>query len=985
MLKSKISNIPSGYNFVHSLVSTILDQTDGDPLALSKIQIFLPNRRSCRTVEEVFLNAVDGKPLLLPRLIPVGDLDSDDILITSDSHHLLPPLPEHHRQFLLAELIMARGDMSQLNFGQALYLAQDLAQFIDFVHTHHLSYDDLPDLVDADLAKHWQITLDFLKIISEHWPKILAEQGFSDKADYRNRVIKAKISQMPHETDTLIAAGITGAMPIIRDFLHAIYQHKNGHVVLPGLDNDLEFETWQKILSIPHHPQHVIATLLAHLKIKRDNVQSWPETLVKSHHLQTTSQTMVHRAKLSSELHRPAETTALWNSFSLEKHADALTGLYEIDCENDSEEARVIAVIFRFIADHPDKTAMLVTPDRTLARHVSHILKRWNLVVDDSAGQPLSQTPVGRYLLLTAETALKQDNSHGVLALLKSSFTCLQYSRSAIKNLTARLENAIIRGPEIPNGWDNLTKAIEQSLSLKDEEERQALTCLIKKLQDSTAPLFDSNQQSFQDWMAAHIECLETLATNDKQDGADLLWMKEDGATAADLLGTILGETPTTKDLNGEDYLEGLRTALDTAMVQPRYRLHPRLQILSPTEARLQTADIVILGSLNEGLWPCVTDRNPWMSRSMRENFGMPGIEDMIGLSAHDFTQLLCSPCVYLTRAKIVDGATTVPSRWLQRLKTCLQQKTDHVIQPSNHPFKEWAQKMDDVPTDDITPQERPQPRPPVDKRPKRISATALEKYICDPYQIYAQKILALYKLPDIAEPFDRRAWGETVHKVLEVFTKEYRAIEKGQERQRLQEIAHHTLNAQFIPDSRRGYWQKRLDAICAYIIETILPDIEESTETYAEHQGQINIENVIVHGIADRIDVMHDQSVIITDYKTGVLPSKKSVDSGLSVQLPVLGLIAKEQNIGTPKALKYQSLKGKSSGQEEQHVFDADAYLDKITVQLKELFTLFADEKQPYWSRPHPDYNSRFDDYSHLARIKEWSASTDGGDGSKS
>src|SRR3546814_2943952 len=100
---------------------------------------------------------------------------------------------------------------------------------------------------------------------------------------------------------------------------------------------------------------------------------------------------------------------------------------------------------------------------------------------------------------------------------------------------------------------------------------------------------------------------------------------------------------------------------------------HPRLHIWGPLEARLQHADIVILGGLNEGTWPREARPDPWLSRPMRERFGLPLPERRIGLSAHDFAQAFCAPRVMLTRAEKVDGAPTVPSRFLARLETVLR------------------------------------------------------------------------------------------------------------------------------------------------------------------------------------------------------------------------------------------------------------------------------------------------------------------------
>src|SRR4030095_15445698 len=102
--------------------------------------------------------------------------------------------------------------------------------------------------------------------------------------------------------------------------------------------------------------------------------------------------------------------------------------------------------------------------------------------------------------------------------------------------------------------------------------------------------------------------------------------------------------------------------------VRPLLGLHPRLFIWGPLEARLQQPDLVILGSLHEGVWPRPEAAGPCLSRPMREKLNLPPPERRTGLSAHDFTQALGASEVYLTRALKVDGVPTVPSRCVQAL-----------------------------------------------------------------------------------------------------------------------------------------------------------------------------------------------------------------------------------------------------------------------------------------------------------------------------
>ena len=125
--------------------------------------------------------------------------------------------------------------------------------------------------------------------------------------------------------------------------------------------------------------------------------------------------------------------------------------------------------------------------------------------------------------------------------------------------------------------------------------------------------------------------------------------------------------------LAAPDYAPFYRSLLAGRVARPRRPAHPRLFIWGPLEARLQQPDVVILGSLNEGVWPRPQEASPWLSRPMAAKLGLPPPERRIGLSAHDFAQALGAPTVYLSRAVKADGVPTVPSRWLQRLNALIE------------------------------------------------------------------------------------------------------------------------------------------------------------------------------------------------------------------------------------------------------------------------------------------------------------------------
>src|SRR5207247_10922809 len=122
------------------------------------------------------------------------------------------------------------------------------------------------------------------------------------------------------------------------------------------------------------------------------------------------------------------------------------------------------------------------------------------------------------------------------------------------------------------------------------------------------------------------------------------------------------------RTISGPEWPALLGAMIATEMLRPRFGRHPRLSIWGPLEARLQRADLLVLGGLNEGTWPPSVETGPWLNRPMRTALGLPQPERRIGLSAQDFASALAAGRVLLTRAEREGGAPTVPSRWLARL-----------------------------------------------------------------------------------------------------------------------------------------------------------------------------------------------------------------------------------------------------------------------------------------------------------------------------
>ncbi len=389
-----------------------------DPLTLPRAVIYLPTRRAVRALREAFLDASGGRAALLPSIRALGDPDEDAAIIFgaegapdqgfagAGGARAIGPL---ERRLALMRLVLAwsrklhEGGLTDLaGYGpqvatpaQASYLAADLGNLMDFIESEEVDLAALENLAPEEYAEHWAKTVDFLKIVTEHWPAYLRDNGLVSPTARRNRLMEFEAARLVTNPPAgpVIAAGSTGTVPATARLLKVIASLPNGAVVLPGLDLSLDEESWASLAKHPEHPQTGMAELLHKLGATRDDVR----------YVQGSQPNVERRARLKfvSEVLRPAGDTDRWQTFLETEDASlptALAGLQTLETPTAHDEAEAIALILRSTIETPGKTAALVTPDRTLARRVAARLKSYDLTIDDSAGVPVARTLPGAFL-----------------------------------------------------------------------------------------------------------------------------------------------------------------------------------------------------------------------------------------------------------------------------------------------------------------------------------------------------------------------------------------------------------------------------------------------------------------------------------------------------------------------------------------------------------------------------------------------------------
>ncbi len=976
----KIYNIKAGRPFSKDLARYLLHITKGNPEELTRYRILLPTRRACRILRDTFLSINEGKSILLPVMSPIGDVEEQDLSLMMfgnsdrflDIPNAIAPL---QRQLLLAKLICSAPDFAQ---GQdhALAMAQALAKFIDQVIVEGLEFSDLHKIVPDEFAEHWQITLDFLKIISENWSKILAQYGVIDVAERRNLLLQALADYWQESPPDypVIAAGSTGSIPAVGELLGVISSMDRGQVILPALDMVMDDEAWQHVGA--NHPQHSLKSLLERMGVGRCDVAN------------LNIDSGFDRGILASEMMLPAQVSARWKGFGDRCNIDPmLENLQYFSCATQQEEASLIALIMRESLQNAAKVTALITPDRGLARRVAALCRRWGMEVDDSAGHNLLESRLGKFMVLSMNMSGGSFDVVSMLALLKISLCRFGQNEEHYNKMLKSLEMEFLRQGNIIASYEMLRDMIAAKNGAAD------ILNFIDGFYAAFKPLMcfrnSKYKQNFSDILKAHINVMENLANHSDKEGAEILWRGDDGEAAAHLLSEILEHAALINDVSIAEYEQILKALMSNITIRSAYNVHPRILILGQLEARLSDADLVILGGLNEGVWPPDAGHDPWMSRPMRKDFGLPSSDQAIGIAAHDFVQGFCAPNVVMTRSEKIDGSPSVPARWLDRLDTVLRACGKNLSDLSHAPYKEWVKNLDRP--DSVKSFERPAPRPPISTRPNGVSVTKIDVWMKNPYAIYMHYVLGLRKMKPLIQDNDAALRGTILHEILERFTQQFPLELPDNAEEELINIAKNILDERLESPELMLYWWSKFLKIAAWFVAHEKIWRMDGKFLASEIKGSIDIDidgkPFNLYGTADRIDRMHGGYALI-DYKTGGSFSKSALKNGGLPQMPLEAIILsnggfkdKNERIikGDSVYLGYWKLTGGKKAGEIAHISgDLDETITIVLDGLKSLITAFRELDTPFYAVPDTMNAPRFNDYEHVSRLKEWAALDD-------
>ncbi len=1015
------------------------------PHELPELTIYVPARAAVEPLKLAFLAASPNAATFLPRIHVLGDTDPLALLPTygprmantaealglfEEALAIPPAFDDLERQIELAALVLdaARTLKSKrVSPGEPLFAAMpaasaytvagEIASLIDEADSDAADLARIEQLDSSLASGSEQLSLQLLRAVWRGWQARKATAGKTGREERRNRLMAVEAEFIAKSNAPIIIAGSTGSVAATMALMEAALSRPHSAVVLHGLDTGLDAESWALIGGHPEHPQHGLHHLLAEFKVERGDIRSLtphpflppPPSSGEKQRPRGGLDTPL-RAKFLSEAMRPASATQKWAGYLQSiKGAAPVQGLSLLEADTIQDEAAAIALILRESLETPGQTAALVTPSESLLNRVRHSLVRWGLgadaqgdpkVADLFAARVASCAASGKpeeFVELLRQAAAKAPKlgsqmTPAPLSHEEERWGKGEYKSAQIRRFAEIIDLGVLRQMWRPSSLAGISAALSRAqhavsggearhpaMRRIDAGEWDAARAFASAIVDALSPLTAKagTVLPLADWVSVHLEALSRFARCAQLDAPSA----DADAFVLDALGRTANR-PLRLDLAS---YAGLFSEISASRRKLRLENpHPRLFFWTPLDARLLTADVLVLGGLNEGCWPQTPGPNPWLNRRGRTFVGLAPQERRTGQAAHDFATLAVSaPKVILTRSKKINGSLARPSRWVSRITALAGGAGQADSLKPESPWLAWtgAHRR----SQNAAPINRPQPKPPLAARPRRLSVTAIETWFANPYAIYARHILGLDPLRRLDETSDARDKGILYHAALHNFFQAYpNALPPNAPEELLKKLDKAAAELGFNLENA-PFWRPRFARFAAWFAESETGRRADVNGLKSEVSGKLRLDAPAgpfeITARADRIDRLSDGSIRIYDFKTSANTAKVSAARG-APQLALEGLLAKEGAFagipaGSAAELFYiVATGGEPPGEIVTLKIPCAEAIEAATEGVKKQIARFDEEATPYAYEMRVIFRDKAenDPYAHLARVQEWS-----------
>lgn len=977
--KGLVYTSQAGENLAEAVVEKIMATLpEGSPLALAGIKIYVPSPRAGLALKEAFVK-INGAGLLPHiHMMSFHDEDMDVHRFERNDLEKKEIISSLGRQMVLTQLVQTA--YPSYSFNKCFEQATALSSLFSKLKAYDLTIQDVEKEIPENLSHHWKQNVNFFKIAFEFYPNWLHENQKVDTVDAAQKAVEVELDSLQKNgmKNAVWAVGFSDTTPLGFKLLKEIIKHEKGVLILSSLDKNMSDELFEQVPET--HPQFTLKRLLQKLELQRSDVEYLKEK-------NTSERVLCWQQALA-----PAEGLKKIDEITALK---GVQGLSYIEASTESEEAEVVALIMRETLEVEGKTCALISPDRRLSLRVEACLKKWGVNVDDSAGIPLLSTPLGRLFFMVVNLVNEYFPPLMLAEFLNHKYANLGHIENKKQKLKA-LDHLVLRGEKPASGFVGLRHKLQKSLQNERKDGNLAPDALtfMNELEAVFKPLLGKGAEYKVDfWISKHLDVLKTVLKQDEQDELNI-FDDEAGQTLLGMLSSWQDAAKDVQNINLETYLGMLTGVMSTTAVRKKQSTHPRLFIWGPMESRLQHVDRVIVGALNEGVWPRKVAPDVWFNSSICEKLGIPSAQVHVGMSAHDLLNLVTQKEVFMTRTLKDSEGETIPSRFVSRLESVMPQQVFEQLLVKNSIWKNRVRAL--RLNGDVQRLSPPKPKPNIERRPSIWSASTARDIMQCPYKVYIRKVLKLEALEAYEESFSASLKGQLIHKVLESFFVEVAhmpppfAGDKGNKK----EVYNHLMLQAKVAfeaveeKASKALGLKQMEKIADAFANKVVEDhLNGTVPLHIEKDANVLLESgVKLYAKADRIDQTKEGLVVI-DYKTGAPPSPKDVLNGVEPQMAVESVILNrggfERKVPV-KALEYWHVSGKKGeGVKFQNAIGVKENLEEFTQIADDALNSITAEmhkgEKAYEAFPGGEAMEekkgpcRYCEFAGLCRFKDW------------
>ncbi|MFK8040207.1 MAG: PD-(D/E)XK nuclease family protein [Rickettsiaceae bacterium] len=915
--------------FLEVLADLVIDKFHAN---FANLKILLPSGRSCTKLQELLIEklSITTLPQIIPYYNIASNYEENDSLQERLSSREMNLINTLEVKIILSEIINGYKSLN-FNIAQSMQSAVSLYHLFQELEYNDVDIEQLKDLPTLNQSEHWQLIYNFLQYAYHQFQIKLKSLDKISLAAYHKKHLSLEATRLfNNPSQILIIAGIMGNNKIAWNFLNQVAQNKNGHIILSNIPTSIVENQKRENDRLEIH-NNALYCFQSLLKILKKDVTDF--AIIGDKNIPKNS---ILDKMILSDIPYIAEKDPIKNKIT------------HYQCDNIFASSILVSKICN---ENKDSQIAIILNNSNTKDYYANLLLRYDLSFNDFFGTCLDSSNIIHIITCISTLMIDGFDMQVIFKLFKNP---ILYSPVIIA-----LETLLTKNKVFVTNYDQLGSVINaQNESNRDED--------LELFFDKIGEIF-KYQHHYKD----HSLTINQILYNAIKIAEQLcptLWARKDAKIVSDFLSQLLRFKCNIKITNSHDLRQVIKQ-LSSDFFFNESDASANIVICSPQHAVMSKFDLVIIPDFIEGNWPSANQINPWINPNMKNELQLYSSQIADSILLYNFYLLLHNPRIYLIglNKNANDAFANISTYWLKLQLLYQEQKHSNIESIKyHHPEYQVGQSSDKENEDssDII----------INHFPDSISATDIELLVRNPYGFYAKKILRLNKTNVVRLEPELADFGNFIHKVIEDYSISYNKISKNTCYDKLLSIGQQTIAKKLLPKHIQKIWMLKLENIAQEFIEFDTQRRKKAKYLYCEVQGHYDMnilnQNVRIKAIADRIEVDDNEVATIIDYKTGAIPSKKHVMTGLSPQLIIESIIAINGGFGF-KVNCVEELLYVKIGSSEPYIETTSIDMNKVDIdsQITGLVNLLE-----YYMRNKIFTTTidltRYNNYKHLSRI---------------